>query len=401
MSMRSLLLLILLMGSVAVGYLYAQKDGSKPDPQSYAPAKGEEIATFAGGCFWCMEGPFEKLRGVRQVVAGYAGGKEKNPSYRDVASGKTGHSEAVRIVFDPKVISYAKLVEAYWRSFDPTDLLGQFADRGKTYRPVIFVHSKAQRVAAEASRAALNGAGIFDERILVPIEDFTTFYPAERYHQDYYKTNQAHYERYRRASGRAGFLERAWKKAPPLKIAKKSRYSRPSMQVLKKRLSEMQWRVTQEDGTEPPFKNEYWDNVRPGIYVDIVSGEALFSSKHKYKSGTGWPSFWRPLVPAHLIRKQEGSCFELRSKFADSHLGHVFEDSSSPSGKRYCINSAALRFIPAADLLQAGYEDYASAFAATKSPAAKAKAKGQAAPVARPSKASAGKRPLAKPATGK
>lgn len=175
-----------------------------------APAEGEQVATFAGGCFWCMEGPFEKLDGVRAVLSGYTGGPEEHPSYKQVSASSTGHTEAVIVYFDPARVSYDKLLDTYWRSFDPTDAEGQFADRGPQYRPAIFAHSPEQRQAAEASRKALGESKVFDEPIVVPIEDAKPFWVAEDYHQDYYKTNPGHYNAYRKGSGRAGFIEKHW-----------------------------------------------------------------------------------------------------------------------------------------------------------------------------------------------
>ena len=171
---------------------------------------GMAVAIFAGGCFWCMEGPFEELGGVQEVLSGYTDGPEENPTYRQVASGETGHTEAVWVVYDPGVIDYGTLVSTFWRSMDPTDAGGQFADRGSQYRPGIFVFDDEQRAIAEASKAALEADGPFDEPIIVPIEDAGPFYVAEDYHQDYYLTNSAHYQMYRRGSGRTGFLREHW-----------------------------------------------------------------------------------------------------------------------------------------------------------------------------------------------
>ena len=170
------------------------------------------VATVAGGCFWCMEPPFERLDGVVSVVSGYSGGTEVNPTYEQVAGGRTSHTESVEILFDPEKISYDKILEVFWMNIDPTHVDGQFADRGKQYRTAIFYHNAEQKAQAEASKKKLEESGKFDKPIVTEIEAFTAFYPAEDYHQDYYKKNSIHYKMYRKGSGREGFLERTWGK---------------------------------------------------------------------------------------------------------------------------------------------------------------------------------------------
>ncbi|MGI1820684.1 peptide-methionine (S)-S-oxide reductase MsrA [Exiguobacterium sp. TRN 1102] len=311
-------------------------------------------ATFAGGCFWCMVKPFHKYEGVERVISGYTGGHVDNPTYQQVCSETTGHLEAVEITFDPEVISYEELLRIYWRQIDPTDGGGQFNDRGESYRPAIFYHSEEQRAAAEHSKQEVEDSGRFARSIEVDIRPAKTFWEAEDYHQDYYKKNPFRYEMYRVGSGRAKFIKEAWS-------------DRKQQQALRERLTPMQYKVTQENGTEPPFQNEYWDEEREGLYVDIVEGTPLFTSHDKFQSNCGWPSFSRPIeekrvdlnmdTTHHMVRT------EVRSKQGDSHLGHVFDDGPKElGGLRYCINSAALRFIPVEELEEAGYGEYKHLF---------------------------------------
>lgn len=397
---------IIALSAALAGWYLVQKSASfrsaTPAVERAIPAVAR-TAVFAGGCFWCTESDFEKVPGVLEVVSGYTGGHVAHPTYEEVSAGGTGHVEAVKVLYDPARVTYAQLLDWFWRHVDPTDARGQFVDRGSQYRSVIFYADKEQRRLAEASKEKLAASGRFDKPIVTQILPLGPFYPAEAYHQDYYRKNPLRYHYYRWGSGRDQFLERVWGKelnVPPqqrVKAADEGRakavaastgqgrteetmtrsepdsmqatekYTIPDDAELRRRLTPLQYRVTREGATEPAFHNAYWNNHRAGIYVDIVSGEPLFSSTDKFDSGTGWPSFTRPLVPGNIVERKDRSFFfmvrtEVRSRHAGSHLGHVFNDGPPPTGLRYCLNSAALRFVPVEDLQKEGYGQFLKLF---------------------------------------
>jgi peptide methionine sulfoxide reductase msrA/msrB len=344
--------------------------------QSTTPPLNEsEYATayLAGGCFWCVESDLEKIPAVADVISGYMGGTTENPTYENYAEG--GHREVVKVLYNPAQTSFNDLVYHLLRHIDPTDNEGSFGDRGIQYAPAIYYQTEEEKMIAEQIVSALNDSGRFSKPIAVPILPASTFYPAEDYHQEYYEKNPLRYKYYRHGSGRDAFIDEYWSEEEQVEFTTRQTntsstwptFTPLSEDELQETLTPLQYKVTQKDGTEPAFNNEYWDNKADGIYVDIISGEPLFASVHKYESGTGWPSFTAPISPDAVTEHEDNALFtkrtEVRSATANSHLGHVFPDGPAEAGGlRYCMNSATMRFIPKEELAGTPYEQYLSLF---------------------------------------
>ena len=303
---------------------------------------------LAGGCFWGAEKYLAAIRGVLKTQVGYANGTTENPSYEDVCRRGTGHAEAVRVVYDKAVLPLKFLLSLYYEAVDPTSLNRQGNDRGVQYRTGIYYTDADDRPVIDASIAGLREK--LAKPVAIEVGPLKNFSPAEEYHQKYLDKNPGGYchigtDKFSRAAAA---------------VVDPSAYSPPDRAALRASLTPAQYAVTQEAATEPPFSNEFWDHTRPGIYVDITTGEPLFSSADKFESGCGWPSFSKPLDPDVVREKKDASLgrirTEVRSRLGDAHLGHVFSDGPRDTGGlRYCINSAALRFIPKEDMDREGY----------------------------------------------
>lgn len=306
----------------------------------------KHLIYFAGGCFWGTEHFFSLVPGVLETTAGYANSVISDPSYQEVCSGKTDATETVRVTYDSSTIGLRRLVELFLITIDPTSVNRQGNDIGSQYRTGIYYTNPEER--KEIEQAVSPWRERYRDRFAVEISRLVNFYDAEEYHQKYLDKNPR------------GYCHLDHKL---FDIARNAETSRASKDELRRRLTARQYVITQENGTEPPFENEYWNEHRRGIYVDVVSGKPLFSSSDKFDSGCGWPSFSRPIAEEIIKRERDLSHgmdrIEVRSADSDSHLGHQFNDGPiSTGGQRYCINSAALRFIPVENMERDGYREY-------------------------------------------
>ncbi|MBI9015132.1 MAG: peptide-methionine (R)-S-oxide reductase MsrB [Clostridiales bacterium] len=297
---------------------------------------------LAGGCFWGLEAYMTRVYGVYDVTSGYANGSTENPSYEDLIYNNSGHAETVHVRYDPALVSIKELLAYYFKVVDPTSLNQQGNDRGVQYRTGIFYTNETEKsiVLEEINKEQM----MYEDDIVVEVLPLEHYYLAEEYHQDYLDKNPNGYCHIDLNLVTEGISE----------------YTKPSDAEIKEMLTKLQYKVTQNAGTERAFDNEYWDNYEPGLYVDIVTGEPLFSSKDKYKSGTGWPSFTQPISESVIIELEDNTLFtkrtEVKSRLGDSHLGHLFNDGpKDKGGLRYCLNSASLKFIPLEEMDEMGY----------------------------------------------
>jgi len=335
----------------------------------------------AGGCFWCVEADLEKTTGVIEAVSGYAGGSTDDPTYDDYK--KNGHREVVEVTYDANVISYEEVLIITMKTTDPTDDDGTFADRGNGYSSAFYYETAEQKEIIDNLIAEVNENGPYGAPLAIDVETRPVFYKAEDFHQDYYKGSliqQAKYQGYRAASGRTKFIEQHWgvndhDPSLPWRTTNETsmsdsettypwtNYVKPDDATLQATLDPLAYRVTQQDGTERAGTSPLDKIYEPGIYVDILSGEPLYSSRDKYDSTTGWPSFTQPITSDALTLHEDRKLFavrtETRSAIADNHIGHVFNDGPADrGGLRYCMNGAALRFVPEADMVAEGYADF-------------------------------------------
>jgi len=339
-----------------------------------------ETMLVAGGCFWCVEADLEKTTGVIEAVSGYAGGRTQNPTYENYGQG--GHQEVVEVTYDVDKISFEDILIVTMKTTDPTDDDGTFGDRGDKYSSAFYYEDEEQKQIIENLISEVDDKGPYDKPLAIDIEKRAKFWPAEDYHQDYYKGpfSKLKYQFYRSASGRDDLINKYWgvnDHSPELPWREEEElisnnnekeymwinYAKPTEEELKAQLDDVAYKVTQKDGTEKAGTSPLDKNWEAGIYVDILSGEPLYSSKDKFDSGTGWPSFTKPITPEAVSEQDDRKLFvtrtEIRSAIADNHLGHVFDDGPKDStGLRYCMNGAALKFVPKEEMEAEGYGDF-------------------------------------------
>ena len=343
---RVFLILTALFGGLQSSLTYADDPTSSKEQKMTMESKQEQrIIYLAGGCFWGLEAYMERIQGVTDAVSGYANGKGDTTNYQLLHA--TDHAETVKVTYDPNKISLDKLLQYYFRVIDPTSINKQGNDRGRQYRTGIYYQNEQDKAVIEAALKTLQSK--YQAPIQIEVEPLKNYVEAEEYHQDYLKKNPN------------GYCHIDIKKADEPLIDDKQ-YPKPSDAELKQKLTALQYDVTQGKHTERSFSNEYWDNFAPGIYVDITTGEPLFSSKDKFESGCGWPSFTKPIA-AEVAEYQRDNSFnmtriEVLSRSGHAHLGHVFDDGPrDKGGLRYCINSASIKFIPLDEMEKQGYGD--------------------------------------------
>ncbi len=306
---------------------------------------------LAGGCFWGLEKYLSEIRGVLSTQAGYANGCGEFPTYEEVCRG-AGFAETVKVIFDPQTAPLSFLLELFFDAIDPTSVNRQGGDHGIQYRSGIYYTDQADLPVIQNSLQKL--ALEYQKPLAVEVLPLQNYYPAEEYHQKYLDHNPGGYCHI--GADKFAHARNSRPSAP-------NQYQRPSEEDLRRTLTPTQYAVTQQNATEPPFQNDFWNHFKPGIYVDVTTGEPLFLSNDKFESDCGWPSFSRPVKAASVVERMDSSHgmfrTEVRSKIGNAHLGHVFEDGPNGSGGlRYCINSAALRFIPLEEMEAEGYGEW-------------------------------------------
>ncbi len=301
---------------------------------------------LAGGCFWGVEEYMSRIAGVYDASSGYANGTTENPTYSEVINNNTGHAETVKVVYDSSIVSLDELLVKFFLVIDPTSLNKQGNDAGTQYRTGIYYTDESEKAIIDMEIEKIQAE--HKDPIVVEVLPLENFYDAEEYHQDYLVKNP---------NGYCHINLNAYNQE---ELIEAEHYIKPDEEEIKEDLSALEYKVTQEDGTEAAFSSPLDKNYDPGIYVDIVTGEPLFSSNDKYNSGTGWPSFTKPISEEVVVTLEDEGLFggrtEVRSRVGDSHLGHVFTDGPKEhGGLRYCMNGAALKFIPYEEMTQEGY----------------------------------------------